>query len=329
MQPKWHIAFCNVTFAAYAGVSYADYYGSPAVMLEAQLSAKNYAEQRFGVGRFITPRVDSPSCTFASYLGMPVVVPTADELPYVDSSRPLITDVADADAIRIGDPKTEGLMAKRWEDWQYYREHGYDVGFGGASTAVVTLACQVSGDAVMHGFAENPEGAKRLLDRLIDAIEAVARFDASMVGGEFAGFTSTGDDNSGLLSPAMYRKFAVPSYQRLYADNETRFMHSELLRAEHLRIARDELGITSFHGAGCENLTLAEMHEIMGNDFWTQLIPREMMELTPAEIDERICELAGSGCSHVQLYPGSDTPERNMEAAIAACWRECPGGPAW
>ncbi len=61
MDPKWHIAFCNVTYTEYAGVSYRDYYASPAVALEAQLTAKEFAETRFGVVRFINPGVDIPS----------------------------------------------------------------------------------------------------------------------------------------------------------------------------------------------------------------------------------------------------------------------------
>jgi hypothetical protein len=130
------------------------------------------------------------------------------------------------------------------------------------------------------------------------------------------------------MSPAMYREFALPMYERLYAGNERRFMHSELLRAPHLRIAREELGITDFHGAGCELLTLEEMHEIMGSAFWTQLTPQEMAHLSPAEIDARVAEFAASGCHRVQLYPGRDTPDENMEAAIAACERHCPGGMA-
>ena len=101
MDPKWHIAFCNVTFTGYAGVSYADYYGSPAVMLETQLAAAEYAESHWGVGHLITPRVESPSCAFASWLGMPVVVPDSDELPYVDTRRPIITDPSDIDAIEL------------------------------------------------------------------------------------------------------------------------------------------------------------------------------------------------------------------------------------
>jgi hypothetical protein len=67
----------------------------------------------------------------------------------------------------------------------------------------------------------------------------------------------------------------------------------------------------------------------MGEGFWTQLTPQEMLELTPDRIRERLREFAGSGCKCVQLYPGRGTPARNMEAAIAACRDLCPGGPAW
>ncbi len=329
MQPKWHIAFCNVTYTEYAGVMYRDYYGSPAVALETQLAAAEFAEKRFGVGRFMRPHVDIPSCAFASFLGMSIVSSEEDEIPYLDSSRPAITNVADADRIRIGDPKTDGLMAKRWDAWQYYRAHGYEVGFGGYGGAVISTACEISGNSVLAGFVEDPENARRLLDIVVEAQIALATFDASLRGGEYQGFAYTGDDFSGLLSPAMYREFAIPCYERLHDGQQRRFMHSELLRAEHLRIARDELGITEFHGAGCELLTLQEMYDIMGHDFWTQLTPQEMLELSPAQIDERIKEFAQCGAAYVQLYPGRGTPEHNMDAAIAACRRECPGGPAW
>jgi hypothetical protein len=194
---------------------------------------------------------------------------------------------------------------------------------------VVTIACEISGGAALAGLGENPEDAARLLDVVVEAEETIARFDASVAGEDYLGMSYTGDDFSGLLSPAMYRRFAVPRYQRLYADRESRFMHSELLTAEHLMIARDEVGITEFHGAGCVNVSLEDMHRIMGSRFWTQLIPQEMDELTPAQIRDRVAELAQSGCSHVQLYPGRGVPEANMKAAIEAVRKECPGGPAW
>ena len=329
MEPRWHIAFCNVTYTEYAKVRYSDYYGSPAVMLEAQLAARDYAEQRFGVGRFMHPHVDEPSCAFASLLGMPIVVPVEDEIPYLDSTRPVITDPSQTEGIRIGDPRTDGLMAKRYEAWEYYTSQGHRVGFGGFSGAVIGTACEISSGAALGWFLEDPIGARRLLEVVLEAGEAIAGLDASLRGTQYRCTTYTGDDFSGLLSPAMYREFAVPCYRRLYGDSQSRFMHSELLRAEHLRIARDELGITDFHGAGCKNLTLEEMHQIMGQSFWTQLTPQEMAELTPRRIADRITELAQSGCHCVQLYPGRGVPEQNMEAAIAAARTECLGGPAW
>ena len=329
MDPKWHIAFCNVTYTEYAGVRYRDYYGSPAVMLETQLAAKAAAEERFGVGRFIQPQVDAPACDFASFLGMSVIVPEEDELPYLDSTQPVITSAAEADRIRIGDPRTEGLMRSRYDAWQHYRSQGYAARLGGYSGGIVTVACEISAGAVLGDFAADPPAMRRLLDVMVEAQESVARLDASVCGDEYRAATYVGDDFSGLLSPAMFREFAVPCYQRLYGDQQSRFMHSELLRSEHLRIARDEVGITEFHGAGCVNVTLQEMHDIMGERFWAQLTPQEMLELSPAQIGERIREFAQSGAGYVQLYPGRGTPDRNMEAAIAAAQRECPGGPAW
>jgi len=328
MAVNWHLAFSNVTTTEYAGVSYQDYYASPAAMLQAQVAAKEYLEQRWGVGRFMGVGLDFPSCGFSSMLGMTVIEPTVDEMPYLDTRHPLITDVADADQIIIGDPKTTGLMAKRWEFYQYYQAQGYEVGFGGYGGAVISAAVEITGGAIFAGMLDNPDGAWRVLNKVLEALERLGEFDASLRGGTYTGSGYTGDDFSGLLSPTLYREFAVPCYQRIYRENTTRFMHSELLRAEHLRIARDELGITDFHGAGCKNLTLAEMHEIMGEKFWTQVTPQEMAELSPAQLDEKIKEYAGCGCHCVQLYPGRHTPERNMDAALAACQRECTGGAA-
>jgi hypothetical protein len=217
-------------------------------------------------------------------------------------------------------------MATRYEHWRYYRDRGYEVPFGSGGGGVVTSACEITNGEVLSWLIEAQEQAMKLFERMVDAMEKLARFSAKLMGSEFAGFGYTGDDYSGLMSPAMYREFAVPCYRRMYADNDRRFMHSELLRAEHLEIARDDVKITDFHGAGCERLTLGEMHEIMGHAFWTQLTPHEMLEMTPAEIDARITELAASGCHRVQLYPGRGTPDANMDAAIAACERECAGG---
>jgi uroporphyrinogen decarboxylase-like protein len=324
MDVKWNIAFCNVTYTEYAGMTYRDYYASPAQTLEAQLAAKGVAQEKFGVGRFINPCVDVPGVAFASYLGMPVIESDDDELSYVDGQAPVLKEPADAARLQAGDPKTTGLMAKRWQAWEYYRSQGYEVRFGGHGGPIVTTAHELSAGGLFLWLATDPAGAERVLDAVTDADLAIRDFDDSLCGVTDGAYT--GDDFAGLLSPEMFRQFAIPQYERIYAGRSSRFMHSELLRAEHLRMAKDLLGITCFHGAGCENLTLAEMHEIMGHDFWTQITPQELCELSPQALTEKAKQYAHSGCAYVQLYPGRATPDAHMEAAIAALDRECAGG---
>lgn len=305
-------------------MTYREYYASPVNLLEAQLTAKAVAEKKFGVGGFITPRIDSPSVAFASYLGMSLVEPAGDEMPYVDGRAPVLGEPADVQRLCPGSPKTTGLMAKRWQAWQYFRAQGFEVRFGGYEGGILTTAHELSAGNILWWLADGPAEAERVLGAVTDANLSLRAFDESLCGASDAAYT--GDDVSGLLSPGMYRRFAIPQYERIYAGKRERFMHSELLRAEHLRLAKDILDITCFHGAGCRNLTLTEMHRIMGHDFWTQITPQELLELSPHAIAERVKECAHSGAGYVQLYPGRGTPDDNMRAAIAAAERECAGG---
>jgi len=218
------------------------------------------------------------------------------------------------------------MMAKRWQAWQYYRSRGYEVRFGGNEGTVVTTAHQLSAGGIFLWLSEEPAGAQRVFDVVTDADLAIRTFDEALCGPTDSAYT--GDDFSGLLSPEMYERFAIPQYERIYAGRSDRFMHSELLNEDHLRIAKDRLGITSFHGAGCQYLTLAQMRRIMGHDFWTQITPQDLLELSPRAIREKVKQYAHSGAGYVQLYPGRWTPDANMEAAIAAVEKECLGGRA-
>lgn len=325
MNPAWHIAFCNISFTHYAGMTYRDYYGSPANMLEAQLRARDIVERRFSVGAFAEPRVEGPASSMANLLGMPIVFPDTDELPAVDPAAAPIADVADAHMLRTGDPATHGWMARRLAAWRYFRERGHDVGVGGHEGAVITTACELTGNGFLLGVLDDPLAASRLLDVVVAANQMVASLAASLAGGPTSsGYV--GDDYAGLLSPALFRRFAIPVYERLYAGRKERFFHSELLQYEHLRIAKDLLDITDFHAAAAEKLTFEQMHAVMGHDFWVQLAPHEMHDLTPARIRERVRVLADARARVVQLYPGRGTPDANMAAAIEAADAFCTGG---
>jgi len=277
MEPKWHIAFCNVTITKYAGMSYTEYYSSPVNMLEAQMKASEFVEKRFGVGKFIQPYVDSPACLFASFLGIPVVFPVENELPYLDSTHPLLTSIEDIEKLSVPDYRTAGLIGKRWEAWHYYKSKGYKVRFWTTHGSVITTACQITGNNIFIWLIEKPEKAVKLFNFIIYVDKYLEEVDRQLCGENLYGYT--GDDFSGLLSPAMYKKFAIPFYQKIYKRKKIRFMHSELLRVEHLRIAKDILDVTSFHGAGAKNLTIKEMYEVMGHNFWVQITLQQMKTL--------------------------------------------------
>ncbi|MEK6794953.1 MAG: uroporphyrinogen decarboxylase family protein [Spirochaetota bacterium] len=327
-HPEWHIAFCNVTYTEYAGMTYREYYRSPESMLRAQLAAQEHVRRRFGEEAVRSVRIapDSDGRGGASrFFGMTMRETSEDEIPYLDTSSPVVSSPNDIDGLSPIDIAGSGLFRERRRFWEYYRAHGFDAPFW-HSGSVISTAVEISDSAIFTWMAECPSAAHRLLALVTDVMEEASRIGAAIDGSTYTGHGYTGDDFSGLLSPQMYREFAVPYYRRLYAGQKHRFMHSELLRTEHLRIARDEVGITDFHGAGCVNLSLVEMNSIMGRNFWTQLTPQEMNELTPERIDDRIREFAGSGAAHIQLYPGRGTSDRNMDAAMNACVRECSAG---
>jgi len=327
MDPKWHIAFLNISITDFAGVTFREYYDSPAATLEAQLRAAEEAERRYGVGRFIRPFPDVPVTGVTGLFGMRKVFAEDDQLPWLDQQSYAFNDMAELDNVRVQLPEENAGLARRVQAWEYYHSQGYEVGLGGAAGSLVTDACDVSANAFLTALVEAPERARQLLELVTDTDLAIRQWSAK-VSGKPAGHY-IGDDFAGLLSPAMFREFVAPCYERVYAGASHRFMHSELLNVEHLRIAREELRINYYHGAGAEKLTLEEMHEVMGQDFCVQITPQEIIDLSPSQIAERIRVLAGSGADTVQIYPGRLTPPEHLEAAIEAARRECAGGPKW
>jgi hypothetical protein len=52
----------------------------------------------------------------SAFCNVTVVEPEEDEFAYLDLTRPPITDVGQAGCIRMGDPRTDGLMTMRFPD---------------------------------------------------------------------------------------------------------------------------------------------------------------------------------------------------------------------
>jgi len=324
---QWHIAFLNISTTDLAGVTFRHYYSCPAAMLAAQLKAREEAERRWGVGRFVHVYVDAPSARVTTLFGMRRVFSEEDEVPWTDPASNPLTDMNDVDSIPMLNPANCPAFVAKREAWEYYNSQGFKTGLGPGAASTVTDACDISGNAFLTALIEAPELARRLLERVTDAHFAIRDWCREITGVRVGG--AVGDDFAGLLSPDMFREFVMPCYRRVYDGASRIYMHSELLNVEHLRIIRDDIGLDEFHGAAHANLSFADMREVLGRNFWVQLTPHELAHLSPGQIRERIKVLANSGAMAVQIYPGRLTPPENMEAAIEACREECPGGPRW
>ena len=327
MDPQWHIAFLNISTTDLAGVTFRHYYSSPEAMLTTQLKAREEAERRWSVGRFVHTALDVPSARVTTLFGMRRVFSQDDEVPWTDPGSNPLSDMNDVDSTPMLSPADCPAFDAKLEAWEYYNRQGVKMGLGPGAASTVTDACDISGNAFLTALVEAPDRAHRLLERVTDAHFAIRDWCRNVTGVSVGG--AVGDDFAGLLSPSMFREFIMPYYRRVYEGSSRIYMHSELLNVEHLRIIRDDIGLDEFHGAAHANLAFAEMHEVLGRNFWVQLTPHELAHLPPDQIRERIKVLAGSGAMAVQIYPGRLTPPVNMETAIEACREECPGGPRW
>ncbi|HOL66080.1 MAG TPA: uroporphyrinogen decarboxylase family protein [bacterium] len=326
MKPAWHVAIANISICRYARVSYRQYYSDPAVMLQAQKKAAAFLERRFGLKDCLKPFVDAPGGCLASVMGLRTIFPEENQLPCLNVTSPVIRSPQEIDNFSWKDLKADFNISWRIRAWRYLKEQGYPCRIGGHDGSIMTTAGQVTGNLVFLWLKHRPEAGRRLLDLVTQAHFKVEALDRILCGAEDAGYGYVGDDFAGLVSPEMFRTFLIPCYQKIYAGRAWRFFHSELLTCEHLRLAKDYLNISEFHGAGCARLTFEEMRQVMGEQFWVQLTPTELFRLSPAQIKERIKVLAQSGARVVQIYPGQDTPDQNLEAALEAVRKECPGG---
>jgi len=326
LNPKWHVAVANISICRYAGISFRQYYSSPEEMLAAQLKAADELEKKFGLKNCLPPFVDAPGGCLASVLGMRTVFSGEDELPALDLSSPVVKKPEDIKNLKPKNFFTDFNLSWRLKVRQYLLGCGYDCRLGGYDGSVMTTACQLTGSQILLWLLEEPETAFSLMKLLTEVNQKLEDFDNQICGQQKQSYGYIGDDFAGLVCPEMFQRFLIPCYEKIYQGKTWRFLHSELLTYQHLRLAKDYLDINEFHGAGCEKITFEEMRKVMGENFWVQLTPTELLYLTPRQIRQRIKVLAHSGAMVVQLYPGRDTPDRNLEEALKAVNQECSGG---
>jgi hypothetical protein len=231
---RTNIIFGYDAYAWYAGRSLRDYYLDKQAAWGINRLARARIAETFGwqVG------VKMPYLAYASLtaLGAAIAYPP-DGQPMVAS--PIIRSPADLDALPpLGDITKVGAVAHLIDMWRYLSEQeGETVPLSFGNEAPVTAAVLLRGTDFLTDAYENPAFAHRLLARLTELFILTARTYRQLTGQPPAGGeVGMADDFAGLLSPAHYRTFVIPYYNRIYEEMgaQRRSLHSELLRPEHL-----------------------------------------------------------------------------------------------
>lgn len=194
-----------MTFAAhYVGQPLSRYYLDHRVLVQANLAVLN------DFGTDIVQAISDPFRETADF-GAEIAFPH-DDLPI--SRAPLLADPDDLRKLRPPDPATGARMSDRLEAIRLLRERvGHDVPVMGWVEGALAEAADLRGLAeFMLDLALRPEWVEELLEMVIQVEIAFARAQVA-AGADIIGL---GDSVASLISPAMYRRYALPYEQRIF-----------------------------------------------------------------------------------------------------------------
>jgi MtaA/CmuA family methyltransferase len=134
--------------------------------------------------------------------------------------KPLIETPSDLHKLKIPDPYTSPRMLDRLEAVRLFREKaGGEIPIMGWVEGALAEAADLRGVVQLMGdLVERPEWVLELLEVCAEASVrfAIAQIEAG------ADIIGLGDAIASLISPAMYRKFALPYEQRIFSETAQR-----------------------------------------------------------------------------------------------------------
>lgn len=294
---------------------------SPARMAESH----RVCQEKYGYDGCV---IDVDDATLAEACGARVVY-REEDVAVVDEHNPLLNDLREIDDLKLPDPMKDGRLCEWLETSQRLAEQIGDHVFimGRADQGPFSLLCLLRGTQNM--MVDLLEEDEPVIQHALEwATQAHIRFAAAQLQtGVHA--TSMGDSCAGpnLISPAMYRKYALPCERKVV----------EALRAlpgaYSIHICGDTTGIVGDMGTtgakileldwkldmGVARSVLPDEVVLMGN-----INPSDPMYTgTPTQVREQIREMVqktggrgliiSSGCAL-----GANTRPENMEAMVEA-----------
>ncbi len=305
-----------------AGIKIGQLAHSPEKMVEAQV----LSQEKYGYDGCV---IDFDDATIAEACGAKVIF-REDEPAIVDESDLVLKDLADVDHLKLPDPWSDGRLPVWLEATRLLVKEIGDKVFimGRADAGPFSLACLLRGpENLMMDLMD--EEAHPQIDRLIDYCRrASALFaKAQMEAGAHA--TSIGDAFAGpnLISPQLYRRFALEPETRLTAEVQGAGIPFSIHICGNTNGIIADMGTTGAQILEVDwQLDMAEARRMvpMSTVLMGNVNPSDPMVLgDPAKVDaaaKKVIEeteghglFLSSGCAL-----GRNTPPENFMALVAA-----------
>jgi hypothetical protein len=264
------------------------------------------------------PHLAGFSYNHVSTLGAEVVFAEGAECNVI----PCIKEPADID--NLGEPDDymqAGVVPERLQTLDALRSKRDDAAgaIGHVYEGPVTTAGLLMGEAFFTLPYEDPERAHRLLAFATESAINFYRAYTLHMGGKLVPHRVTiPDDFAGMLPSHLFGEFVVPYWKRLYEGLEAnyRFMHSELLRPDHLPFL-SEAGVEEYDPSADQYVTPELLNEVCPVPFTGRIQSWHFRDDTPAELVARYRRIAACEPTNISFYITMLRDEEPFAAVLA------------
>ncbi len=183
----------------------------------------------------------------------------------------------------------------------------------------VTTAVLLMGQNFLTLPHDDPERAHRLLSFCTESALNYAEVMSRCLGEPIVpGPKGMPDDFAGMFPPHVFEEFVVPYWERMYQGLKSteRYLHSELLRKEHLPFL-NRLNINSFDPSADQYLTPEILAGHCPCDFTLRIQAWDMDNLSAGELEELYCRLHQYKPLSVSFYMDSRDEESKIKRLLS------------
>jgi len=307
--------FADSLVAETGGVTMRQMHFDAKAIVKAFNSIKPLAE-RLGVPAPV-PRMAGFGYPHVSTLGSEIVFPENSE------PKPEIVIKTPGDINRLREPEDyleTPLVKKKLAVLQELQKYCPDTPkfIGHPMEGPVTTAVLLMGQNFLTLPYDDPKRAHKLLSFCTESAINYANAISSHFGEPVVpGPKGMPDDFAGMFPPALFGEFVVPYWERIYTGMQAteRYLHSELLRKEHLRFLKG-LHIKSYDPSADQYVTPEMLAAHCPCEFTLRIQSWDIDNLSAEELVKRYIHLQKQGPRAVSFYMNSMNEEQKIRKLL-------------